>query len=113
MAAMMRSLSSCLEATRMWRKTALTHHGRQSVHAFAEVDRPHRYQRAHCARRNDHDIALIAHSTFCSVATSTPGATRTVVAPITISIAGMPEPLDGCTTPARDGAPSTITDEIG
>ena len=36
--------------------------------------------------------------------------TRTVIAPMTISIANAPEPADGRASLARDGAPSTTTD---
>src|SRR5438128_6837832 len=65
---------------------ALAHHGSKSVHALTEIDRLHRDQNLHAAGGNNHEAAFTARRTSFSVAASTPGGTRTVARPITISM---------------------------
>src|SRR2546426_2040276 len=65
---------------------ALAHHGSKSVHALTEIDRLHRDQNLHAAGGNNHEAAFTARRTSFSVAASTPGGTRTVAGPISISM---------------------------
>ena len=68
----------------------LARQGGKAVGAASEVDRLGRDQHPHAGWNRDHVVAFTARSTAVSVAKSIPGATRTVAAPITISIAAVP-----------------------
>ena len=64
--------------------------GGQAVGAAPEVHRLRGDQNPHARRNRDHVAAFTTRSTVGSVAASVPGATQTVAAPITISIAAVP-----------------------
>jgi hypothetical protein len=54
----------------------------QARRALSKIDRFGDHQHAHADRNCNHDAAITARSTVCNVATSVPGAIRTVTAPI-------------------------------
>jgi FixJ family two-component response regulator len=68
----------------------LPRQGGQAVGAAPEVHRLRRDQNPHARRNRNRVAALTARSTAVSVAASVPGATRTIAAPITISITPLP-----------------------
>src|SRR5208283_235887 len=65
----------------------LARQGGQAVGAASEVHRLRRDRNPHTRRNRDHVAAFTTRNTVVSVAASMPGATRTVAAPIMISIA--------------------------
>src|SRR5581483_2032010 len=81
----------------------LAHQRRKPFAALPEVDRPGGYEHTHARGDRDHAAAVTARKTSCKVASSVPGGTRTVAAPIMISIADeLPEWLGAIGTAARD-----------
>ena len=81
----------------------------EAVGAASEVHRLRRDQNPRARRNRDHVAALTARSTAVSVAASTPGATRTVAAPITISMTEAPPPSVAATGASRLGRASSTT----
>jgi hypothetical protein len=86
----------------------LADQGGEAVGAAAEVHRLGGHQHPHSRRNGDHVADLMARSTVVKVAVSTPRRSRTVAAPITISITGEP-PSRTTDVSAHGGAASTIT----
>ena len=78
----------------------LAHQGGETVGAAPEVDRPGRHQDPDPCRNRDHAAALTARSTVAKVTASIPGGTRTVAAPITISILAEPPGQAGTIGPS-------------
>src|SRR5271165_1525787 len=64
----------------------LAHQRGETISTATEVHRLGGHQHPHSRRNRDHVAALTARSTLVNVAASIPGVTRTVAAPITISI---------------------------
>src|SRR6516165_2327518 len=90
----------------------LTHQRGKALGAAAKVHRLRRHQHPHSDRNGDHVAARTARSTATKLPGSIPGETRTVAAPITISITGDPAARAGANDTSDAGharAPSTIT----
>src|SRR5262249_23747110 len=73
----------------------LARKGCKAVGASAKVHRLCCNQHPHPGRNRDHVAAFTARRAVVNVATSIPGETRTVAAPITISIIAVPPPRWG------------------
>jgi hypothetical protein len=88
----------------------LAHQGGETVGTATKVHRLAGHQHPNSRRNRDHVAALTARSTVVKAATSIPGGTRTVAAPITISTVGDP-PSCACAAggPEHRWAASTIT----
>src|SRR5262249_15686575 len=68
----------------------LAHQRSQTVGAATEVHRLRRHQHPYAGRNRNHVAAFTARSTVINVAASIPSETRTVAAPIAISIIAAP-----------------------
>src|SRR6516162_4542301 len=69
------------------------HRRRQPTRPAAKIDRARRYQYTDPRRWHDHAVAFNSRRTAPRTASSTPGPTRTIAPPISISIAAMPQPV--------------------
>jgi hypothetical protein len=68
------------------------HDRRETVHALTKIHGPSRDQDLHAARRDEHETAFKTRKTVFRVAASAFGGTRTIAAPMTISIIALPLP---------------------